>query len=199
MDCSWLTMTQERKAGVCTFLLLALLPATALAQAFETVTIRGGGAVNVNENFLHVFWDQGRGGEASMATPFYLGYLEGGGAFHRYDVVSPSVPPFDAVLLYAGWGLRLDLADRLRLEAGGRLGTYRMTFDEATFAGVRNESELTLGLAGRVSLRLAGPVGLYAGGSYHKVYTFVRLNLWYASAGVSFRFRSPAWLKDVLR
>ena len=179
--------------------LLMPLVRPAAAQPFETVTVRAGGALNVNRNFLHEFWRRGIGGEASVATPFYLGYLEAGGAFHRYDNSRPDVPAFDAVLLYAGWGLRLDLADRLRLEGGVRAGNYRMSFDEVTFAGVKNESELTLGLAARVSARLAGPVSVHAGGSYHKVYTFLRLNVWYATAGLSYRFRAPAWLKDVLR
>ena len=169
------------------------------AQPFETVAIRVGGTANVYENFLHVFWERGVGGEASVATPFYLGYVEAGGAFHRYGVVQPTVPAFDAVLVFAGWGLRLDLAERLWIEAGPRIGTYRMTFDEVTFTGVKNESELMLGVGARASLRLAGPLAVHAGGSYQKVYTFVRLNLWYATAGLSYRLRSPEWLKDVLR
>ncbi len=187
-------------------LALMLLPAAvppAQAQQrvepFETVEVRLGGMSNVNRNFLHAFWKPGAGAEAAIATPFYLGFVEVGGAFHRYEAGPASVPAFDAVLLYAGWGLRLDVADRLRLEGGGRIGDYRMSFDEVTFAGVRNENELALLLQARLALRPAGPVSVYVAGSYMKVYTFVRLNLWYVSAGLSYRLRSPGWLKDLLR
>ncbi len=187
---------------VLTAVCLALaVPAQAQLRAapFETLEVRAGGMLNVNRNFLHAFWREGYGGEAAIATPFYLGYAEVGGAFHRYRVEQPTVPAFNALLLYAGWGLGLDVAGRLRLEGGGRIGNYRMSFDEVTFTGVRNESELALLLHTRVTVRAAGPVSVYAAGSYMKVYTFVRLNLWYVSAGLSYRLRSPGWLKDFLR
>jgi len=167
---------------------------------FETLEFRFSGARNVNQNFLHTFWQQGTGGEFSVATPFYLGYAEVGGAYHRYPVKQFTVPAFDAVLTFAGWGLGVGVADRLRLEGGVRIGTYRMTFDEITdFPGVKNESELALLLHARLAIRPVGPVSLHLGGSYMKVYTSLTMNLWYASAGLSYRLNSPNWLKDFLR
>jgi hypothetical protein len=167
---------------------------------FETLELRFSGARNLNRNFLHAFWQQGTGGEFSIETPFYLGYAEVGGAYHRYPVNEATVPAFDAVLVYAGWGLGVGVADRLRLEGGARIGNYRMSFDEATlFPGVKNESELALMLNARLAIRLVGPMSLRVGGSYMKVYTFLRLNLWYASAGLSYRLNSPNWLKEFLR
>jgi hypothetical protein len=187
-------------------LLAACLPTTPPAcaqgtEAFDWVEIRMAGAQNVNRNFLHEFWTPDPGGEFSVATPFYFGYAEFGGAYHRYRMDHADVPDFDAVLVYAGWGLDLEVARRLRLEAGLRAGNYRMSFDDKDipFAGVRHESELALLVNARVALRPVGPVWLYVGGSYMKVFTFLRLNLWYASAGLSMRLHSPDWLKDFLR
>ncbi len=187
------------------FCIGALLLVATLAHAqerphpFETLEFRLGGTQNVNTNFLHTFWQQGVGLEGGLTTPFYLGYAEVGGAVHRYGVTEPpQVPGFDALLLYAGWGLHANLG-RLRLEGGLRVGNYRMTFNEQTFAGVRTESELALMGHGRLALRIVGPVSLYASGGYQKVYTFVRMNLWYTSAGLSYRFQTPGWLETVLR
>jgi len=187
----------------CVAILIGLLGGlTALpgaAQRFETVEVQASATQNVNRNFLHTRWQQGFGLAGSLTTPFYLGYLEVGSSFHRYRVAEPvRVPGFDALHLFAGWGLRGDLG-RLRLETGLRLGNYRMTFDESTFAGVRTESELALSGRARVAFRVAGPVALYVAGDYLKVYTFLRLKLWYASAGLSYRFQTPAWMKTVLR
>lgn len=174
--------------------------AQADTMPFETLEFRFSAARNMNQNFLHTFWQQGTGGEFSVATPFYLGYAEVGGAYHRYPVEQATVPAFDALLVFAGWGLGVGVADRLRLEGGARIGNYRMTFDEITaFPGVKNESELALLLNARLSVRPVGPVSVHVGGSYMKVYTFLRLNLWYASAGLSYRLNSPNWLKDFLR
>jgi hypothetical protein len=187
-------------------LVLAALTGAQLAWAqagetpFETLEFQFSGARNVNQNFLHVFWKQGTGGEFAIRTPFYLGYAEVGTAYHRYPVEQLTVPAFDAVLMYTGWGLGVGVADRLRLEGGARIGNYRMSFDEVTtFPGVKNESELALLLNARLALRPVGPVSVHIGGSYMKVYTFLRLNLWYASAGLSYRLNSPNWLKEFLR
>lgn len=176
---------------------LGALPAA--AQRFETLEVQASMTRNVNRNFLHTEWQQGFGLDGSVTTPFYLGYLEAGGSFHRYRVAEPvTVPGFDALHLFAGWGLRGDVG-RLRLEGGLRLGNYRMTFDESTFAGVRTESELALSGRARVAVRVAGPVSLYVAGDYLKVYTFLRLKLWYASAGLSYRLATPGWMKTFLR
>ncbi len=183
-------------------LLLASGPALAQrTEPFSWVELRTSGALNVNRNFLHTYWQPGFGGEVSVATPFYLGYAELGGALHRYPVERFDVPAFTAVLVYAGWGLNVDVADRLRLEGGLRVGNYRMSFEdvESPFAGVKNESELALLVNARVAVRPVGPVSVFVGGSYMKAFTFLRLNLWYASAGVSYRLRSPDWLRDFLR
>jgi hypothetical protein len=180
-------------------LLVSLGTTPSAAQRFETLEVRASATQNVNRNFLHTRWQRGFGLDGSVTTPFYLGYLEGGGSFHRYRVAEPvRVPGFDALHLFAGWGLRGDVG-RLRVEGGLRLGNYRMTFDESTFAGVRTESELVLSGRARMAVQVAGPLSLYVAGDYLKVYTFLRLKLWYASAGLSYRFQTPGWMKTFLR
>lgn len=182
--------------GICT-------PEGSVAQQriepFESIELRFSGMSNVNRNFLHEFWKPGVGGELSAATPFYLGFAEFGGALHQYRVEEPSVPRFSAVHLYFGWGLGTDLGSRLRIEGSGRVGNYRMTFDENTFPGVKNENELTVGFQGRLAVRAAGPVSIHVAGNYTKAFTYIRLNLWYVAAGISYQLDSPGWLKEFLR
>ena len=182
--------------------LTPLLPAQAQqrTEPFSTVDLRVNGTSNVNRNFLHAFWKPGTGVDGSIATPFYLGFIEFGGAIHRYNA-DRDVPGFGALWLYAGWGLGADVADRLRLESSARIGNYRMTFDtaETEFAGVANESELAMMVNARVAVRMVGPVSVYVSGSYMQAYTFIRLKLWYASAGLSFRLTTPDGLKDFLQ
>ncbi len=169
-------------------------------EPFSTIEFRLSGTSNVNKNFLHEFWKPGVGIETTFATPFYLGFVEFGGAVHRYGAET-DVPGFAALLLYTGWGLGHDIADRLRVESSARLGNYRMTFDDedTEFAGVVNESELAVMLNARVAIRALGPVSIYASGSYLQAYTFLRLKLWYASVGLSLRVPTSPGLKDFLR
>ena len=181
---------------------LPLLPAQAQqrTEPFSWIALRVNGTSNVNRNFLHDFWKPGTGVEGSIASPFYLGFIEFGGAIHRYNA-EQDVPGFGALWLYAGWGLGVDVAGRFRLESSARLGNYRMSFDtaETEFAGVANESELAMMVTARVAVRMVGPVSIYASGSYLQAYTFLRLKLWYASAGLSFRLTTPNGLKDFLQ
>ena len=136
-------------------------------EPFSTVELRLAGIRNINRNFLHEFWKPGGGVEVTLATPFYLGFLEFGTALHRYDA-EQEVPGFGALWLYAGWGLGADVTDRIRLEGSGRIGNYHMSFDGGSeFTGVINESELALmvqiGMApglGRRLLDAAHPRGL---------------------------------------
>ncbi|WP_456427219.1 hypothetical protein [Rhodocaloribacter sp.] len=169
------------------------------AQPFETLEWSVTGTVNVNRNFLHEFWRAEPGGGLNLTTPFYLGFAEAGGLLYRYGTKSGGVPRFDALLLYAGWGLRLKLAPRLAWQNGFRVGNYRMRFDDDTFAGVRNESELALALHSSLHLRLSERVAVRVSGSYTKVFTFLRLKLFHVSAGVSYRMRTPGWLREFLR
>lgn len=167
-------------------------------EPFSTLELRLSGTQNVHRNFLHTYWQPGIGGDVALATPFYLGFAEAGVAYHRYRIDDPNVPAFHAVLLFAGWGLAAE-TNRLRLEGSFRIGNYRMSFDENTFAGVRNESELALGVQGRVLVQVVGPVSVHVAGSYMQAYTFLRLKLWYASAGLSYRLQTPHWAEEFLR
>ena len=113
------------RSGLCIVILL-LFAGRSHAQErlrpFATLELRLGGTQNVNSNFLHEFWAHGFGLEGGFTTPFYLGYAEMGGAVHRYRVnESAAVPGFDALLLYAGWGLDKAFS-RLHLEGGVRIG-----------------------------------------------------------------------------
>ncbi len=169
------------------------------AQPFETLEWSVTGTVNVNRNFLHEFWRAEPGGGLNLTTPFYLGVAEAGGILHRYRAKSGAVPRFDALLIYVGWGLGLKVAPRLQWQNGFRVGNYRMMFDEDTFAGERNESELALAFRSSLRFRLSERVAVRVSGSYMKVFTFHRLKLFHVSAGVSYRMRTPGWLREFLR
>lgn len=146
---------------------------------------------------LHQYWEPGYGGDVSVATPFYAGVAEAGGSLHRYGAQA-EVPRFDALLVFAGWGAALTPVRPLSLYAGIRVGNYRMMFDHDTYAGVRNESEVTLGVHTRADLRLGNGWTAYASGSFLQTYTYIRLRSVYVGAGISRTVRTPGWLRDLL-
>ena len=186
-------------------LLLLILPFSARAQVipraepFSTISIAAGGTYNVSRSVIHDFWKPGYGGELSLSTPFYFGQAEAGGAFHTYDVADPSVPRFDAILLFAGWGVAVSPIPYFSWYNGFRLGNNRMTFDDDTFPGIRTESEFMLGLNSRLDLLLLQGVGVFGSASLSQTYTFIRFRTVYVTAGLTYRAPSPEWVKSFLR
>ena len=189
----------------CALLLVLILPLSARAQLlpqaepFSTIDIAAGGTYNVSRSVIHDFWKPGYGGELSLSTPFYFGQAEAGGAIHSYDVADPSVPRFDAILLFAGWGVAVTPTPYLSWYNGVRLGNNRMTFDDDTFPGIRTESEFMLGLNSRLDLRLSQEVGVFGSAWLSQTYTFIRFRTVYVSAGLTYRTPSPEWVKTFFR
>ncbi len=174
-------------------------PAAAQQQPYGTIDLRGGITLDTGATRLHQYWNAARGGEVYANVPFYAGRLEVGGAFHHYTALNPDVPPFDALLLVAGWNVEPRLAGPLYGILGGRVGNYRMSFDEEAFAGVRNESEFTAAAHAGLMLRSPGGVFAYVSGAAQQTFTYIRLKPLFVSFGMGFTMRTPNWLQEVLR
>ena len=184
---------------MCLGLFVCMGRAQTRTEPFSTIEMGLAGAAIVNHNLPHEFWAPSGGVEVSFATPFYLGTLELGGAIYGFDS-EQSVPEFEAVWFYAGWGSGVVVTYWLRVEGSIRIGNFHMSFDDdSQFFSVRNESEFGLMFSTRVVLREVGPVSLFVSGSYLHVYTYLPIKLSFLTAGVSYRMNSPNWLKKVLR
>jgi hypothetical protein len=166
---------------------------------FSKIEFSAGGSTDVGRNFLHDFWRPGYGGELALSTPFYFGEAEAGGAYHVYDMAASSVPRFDAILVFVGWGIALSPSPHLSWYNGFRVGNNRMSFDDDTFPGIRNESELMLGANSRLHLRLRQGIGIFGSAWWSQTYTNVRFRSIYVSAGLSYRATSPNWIRTLLR
>lgn len=168
-------------------------------DAFSSVSVRAAIITDANRSAIHEYWHPGLGGTLAGSTPFYFGEAEIGAAVHRYEAVDLAVPRFDALLAYVGWGFDLSPIDFVAWYGGVAVGNYRMTFDEETFAGVRNESELTLGLHTRVDLRISPVLSLFAAGRYMRIYTAPRFETAFVGGGIGVTFDTPRWLEILLR
>ena len=194
-------MCRTASAAVAVALLCATAAPYAQAQhePFSRIEITGGPVSDVGDSRIHEYWTPGNGGEISLFTPFYLGYAEAGAAYHRYDVATGSVPRFDALLVFAGWGMALEPVRWLSWYNGFRIGNSRMTFDEETFPGVQNESEFLLGGQSRLTLRVYKRTGLFGAVHFTQTYTYVRMRSTFVTVGLTTSFATPSWLQTVLR
>jgi hypothetical protein len=184
------------------FALLPLLaagpPQAALAQErarpFGSIALALSVGADVNSSAFHGRWDPGLGLEAGIELPFYLGAVEAGVQQFSNRSRVAGAPGFRSRLFYAGWGLDVSVASRLRWYNGFRLGVYDMAFRDGTVPPVE-ESELGLGLHSRASLRLTRRWEAGVGGRYTVVLTSERIRQLVLAAGVSYRFATPGWLQ----
>ena len=192
----------SRRLGLLVLLAGSVFTGPAAAQQaktpFQTLTLHAGATLNVNRETLHQYWQPGAGVALSLQTPFYLGVLELSSGFHHYGAAQENLDAFNAVPLALGWGPRIMLTPRLHLSLLGRVGNYLMFFKHLP-PSRSQESELMLGVRAQLSYRVAGPWSLTFTGSYHRVFTHVRIDLWYVTLGVSRQLRTPGWLKTFLK
>lgn len=172
---------------------------------FSTLDVALGGAADVGNALFYEaplfydYWKPGAGAELSVGTPFYLGDVEVGAGLHRYGSATADVPDFDALRVYAGWGIAFRPETWFGWYNGVRLGVFRMRFDEDTFEGVRNESELFVGFHSRVEVTPVRGWSVFGAVTVQQVYTYIRLRPVYLTGGIRRRLDTPGWLEAVLR
>lgn len=180
------------------FVLVLLLAAPAAAQPFETLEVRLGGAATVGTAPYTDYWDPGLGVEGRVETPFYLGRFAVGATVAPHAAVA-DVPEYLSFYFFGVWSTDLALPAGLRLTPGLHAGLFRMEFDTDDEVAVRNESELAVG----PELWLSAPAGVHwrvhAGASAAHIFTAQRIDLGFVRVGVSRTFRTPGWIRDVLR
>lgn len=185
----------------CAFAALLALPLVvpaAAAQPFETLTVRVGGAATFGSAPYTDYWDPGPGVEGRIETPFYLGRFAAG-ALVAPHTATADVPDYLALYFFGTWSADLALPAGLRLSPGVHAGLFRMQFDTDDAVAVRNESELAVGPELWLSVPVAPSWRVYAGAGAARIFTAERIDLRFLRLGVSRTFRTPDWMKDVLR
>lgn len=143
-------------------------------------------------NFL-AGWESGigiKGGGWLLLEPIQL---EGGLELHSFSGRLMEIPDFSSIHVHVGAGYMLRFSETTVLHLGGRVGNFRMSFDEDTFAGVRRESELTFTPYVRGWFAISTSVSLHAELAYARVLTAERFGLGFFTLGVSYALAAPDW------
>ena len=177
-----------------------LLLAAEDPKPFSIFAIRISGAVNSNQNTFHEYWEPGFGAELLLEMPFYLGDIQAGIHIYPYSGRSSYQPDFLSLYIFVGWGLGLRLSPGIQWYNGLQLGSYQMAFDDSDIDESQAlESELGVGLNTRFDVNLMNSWSFQAGAVYLHVYTKKPLELIMLTAGVSYTFDTPEWLKEFLK
>ena len=168
------------------------------AEPFSTIDVRLSGAAEMSSSSQLEQWSSDYAGSLLLSTPFYAGNLQTGVRIQPFESASSAQPSFWSGFLFLGWHQRWSTSDWLHVETGARVGNFFMAFDEDDVGGVRNESELATAGVQSIHIEPFDHIGFFVEGSYTKVFTSVRMKFVHLSAGITYRFHTPEWLKAVV-
>jgi hypothetical protein len=169
-------------------------------RAFSTLSVRLSGARNVNRELLHEFWSPRDGFELELSTPLPVGQMGISITALSFGGRVAEQPDFDARLLSLRWGGSRTIAGPVALRASALLGNIFMTFDdgERRISGLTTESELLVGGAGGVDLRVSPWLSFSLESSLQRILTSTPIDLVVVSAGAKLAMRMPRWLRGAI-
>lgn len=180
---------------------VVLLTPGALAQTADWAALSGalGAAVPLDDAFGDA-WRLEPGLAVRASTPAYGGTVRGSVLAFEAETTRDGLPGFLVVAPAVGWGVGVPLG-RARAEAGAELGIVHMRFgDEGGFTGaLQDETEVSVGLFGRVEARVVGPVSAWTDVSVARVALAEPVALTSVAAGLSVSVATPGWLRRALR
>lgn len=186
-----------------TVCLLTLASARASAQdpvrPFGRVDVGLYGAVNVNRNEFHSYWDAGPAAAVDLVTPFYAGrasLLVRGGT--NEAVAGAASSGLTSVFAALGWRLGRSLVEDFRADVGLHVGLTDWMFSDETESAVRYELELAAEASARADYEFAARWHAIAEASYQFAFTHRRIELAYVSLGLARSFTAPGWIRSVL-
>ena len=177
------------------YLLLFYLSSNA-QTAYSTIEIGMENSGNINKNRFHRFWQPQPVPELFLITPAPKGYFVAGVSRHTYR----GSPEYSAYFPYAGWGLSLPVFKFLSWNNSIRIGNYLMLFgDYESNETKKDESELGLNTTTGFGLSINKNFNVHISLKYFRIYTKRAIELTYLSAGLSYRYDTPAWLRNFLK
>jgi len=164
---------------------------------FEKIKIGLQYTNNLNRNVFHDTWHPSGGIKGFFETPFYFGKTQIGLRLMYFNTNDFDIPEFPSWFVYVGWGMEFKALRLLRFYSGLNIGSFQMNFEDIN-PGLRSESELGIEFMVRLSFQILKNANLNIEGSYLRIFTNIKIDLLYVSAGIDYSFSSPDWLKDFL-
>jgi len=168
------------------------------SDAFTNIKLGLNFIKNTNNNVFHEYWAPDQGVEFYGQMPFYFGQIEGGIHFVPYENRA-AVPEFLSFYYYLGWGETLKFLGPVTWYNGLRIGNYNMNFDDSNINETqRSESELCVGLQSKIRYSIFSNFEVELSAIYLKVFTYKRVELAFISAGLTYGFSTPQWIREIL-
>ena len=149
-------------------------------------------------NGLETYWQIENGIDGYFTTQFYIGDISVGVSYIPFKSFETKRPDFSSYYIYLGWAGVVSLPLNSTLSIGVKTGSYLMTFDSDTLNSFQqNESELAIGPYALFTLPIVKHFAINISSEFITVFTHRPIKLFNISAGVSYTFTTPNWLRKV--
>lgn len=189
----------------------AVIPASAQpvpgAPQPMKLSVHSGTVLSSNE-FTQT-WSPRPGLHLNLRVPYHRIYLELGSRYMRFEGEAPTETDsdFHSILFYLGAAYPVAVTERFSISPAVRFGNNLMIFDEPEvfekgsfrFKTDPAEMEFSYELALRNEFMITDRWSVHAALSYNRTLTNFAIPLTMISAGVSYAFPEPRWLKNFLQ
>ncbi|MDZ7691740.1 MAG: hypothetical protein U5K69_11555 [Balneolaceae bacterium] len=165
--------------------------------------------MSVLKNSFTRTWDQPVVLNLESRIDFYSGQLGGGIRYSRFNSSEEleEGAGFQSFFAYLGWEYTIPIGNNLQLHPGLRFGNNFMLFDKGKtysepwpYSLDPQESEFSYELFVRTSYTIPKTSwALHAVFSYNRTLTYHPLSTALISFGISRSFKSPSWLKTLIK
>jgi len=185
--------------------------AQSLASAPDRAFFDVNSSFSVADNFFTETWNPSPVIHLNLRFPFYAGQVESGARYIRFkgDAPTPTDSDFHSIFVHLGWSYPIDITARYQIAPVLLFGNNIMLFDESEvftnqsgtemFVTDKNENEFAYELALRNQFQISSDWFIHATISYNRTLTFFPLSVTLVSAGVSYSFDTPRWLKKAFK
>lgn len=147
-------------------------------------------------------WEGQTGVAVYLEMPFYYGVVYAGVRSNVFQSEIEDLPNYRETLFSLHWGKYWQLPADISFLGGGYAGSALLRFAENEFyrgLGEVTESELSLGLQGRLDWQFSYHWHLSITGDYNIIFTSERIRSGTLLLGIGRRFKSPGWLQKVMK
>ncbi len=192
-------MSKKVLSNLIVVLLLTVSVQAQDKKPFSEINVGISGGVNSTTEPLTDFWKTPFAAEGFISTNFYVGTAEVGLKYIPLQSLSADQPSINSFFIYIGWFAELDVTKQVSVFAGIKAGSYLMRAEKGELSTYQqSESEFAFGPSVGLSLEIVRQISINIVGDYFKIYTFNRINFLNLSVGVSYRFYTLKWFREIL-
>lgn len=189
-----------KKQPICIILIFTLISTTPAVHkkpgSFSSIRWTLGPLINVNRSDINRYYPYSGGFIFNTRTPFYFGAAELGVACHSYAEYE-SVE-FIQLHCYLAFLYERMILKKILVYGGTTVGNTLFHFDAEDNQHLQNESELTLGLTGGLSLPISARFSTQVSVHYSKIFTYHPIEIVHAGLNLVYKMKMPEWLREFL-